>query len=72
MWSEQDLNFQPSFSSARRQLIVLFSVRECKFSARPQRTGQSLETQLAGIQQLRSRFGWVCRLGEERCTRADF
>ena len=41
MWSEQDLNFQPSFSSARRQLIVPFSVRECKFSARPQRTGRA-------------------------------
>ena len=30
MWSEQDLNFQPRFSSARRQLIVPFNVRECK------------------------------------------
>ena len=27
-WSEQDLNFQPRFSSARRQPIVPFSVRE--------------------------------------------
>jgi hypothetical protein len=30
MWSEQDLNFQPRFSSARRQPIVPFSVREFK------------------------------------------
>jgi hypothetical protein len=28
MWSEQDLNFQPRFSSARRQPIVPFSVRQ--------------------------------------------
>jgi len=27
-WSEQDLNFQPRFSSARRQLIVTFRVFE--------------------------------------------
>jgi len=28
MWSEQDLKFQPRFSSARLQPIVPFSVRE--------------------------------------------
>jgi len=33
MWSEQDLNFQPRFSSARRQPIVPFSVHECKFNS---------------------------------------
>jgi hypothetical protein len=28
MWSEQDLNFQPRFSSFRRQPLVLFSVNQ--------------------------------------------
>ena len=37
VWSEQDLNFQPRFSSARRQPIVTFSVFEAIVASRPGR-----------------------------------